>query len=137
MCHFLHTGATPVYFAAQEGRLVALQYLVSECEGDPMIRANDGMTAMHAATQLGHLETVRVGLIRICPLALIQGDVFMKHIIRGSKFYQLPSLTWAAKRLWLCLAAHSMPKDNLLHTSGEIGDIRKTTHSLFLIFMVY
>eukprot|EP00117_Sycon_ciliatum_P017810 scpid11783/ scgid16660/ Espin; Autosomal recessive deafness type 36 protein; Ectoplasmic specialization protein len=52
-------GATPIYFAAQEGRLVALQYLVTECTGDPMIRANDGMTAVHAATQLGHLETVR------------------------------------------------------------------------------
>ena len=25
-----------------------------------MIRANDGMTTVHAATQLGHLETVRV-----------------------------------------------------------------------------
>ncbi|XP_065199242.1 uncharacterized protein LOC135830945 isoform X2 [Sycon ciliatum] len=52
-------GATPIYFAAQEGRLVALQYLVTECTGDPMIRANDGMTAVHAATQLYHLETVR------------------------------------------------------------------------------
>ncbi|XP_065199238.1 uncharacterized protein LOC135830940 [Sycon ciliatum] len=52
-------GATPVYFAAQEGRLVALQYLVTECPGDPRIRANDGMTAVHAATQFGHLETVQ------------------------------------------------------------------------------
>ena len=55
-------GTTAVYFAAQEGRLECLQYLVREAGADPLAKARDGMTAIHAATQGGHLDTVRVCL---------------------------------------------------------------------------
>jgi hypothetical protein len=56
---FCHTGTTAVYFAAQEGRLECLQYLVREAGADPLAKARDGMTSVHAATQGGHLDTVR------------------------------------------------------------------------------
>ena len=33
--------------------------MVTVCKGEPLARAADGMTSIHAATQGGHLETVK------------------------------------------------------------------------------
>lgn len=55
-------GATPLYLACQEGHLEVVQYLAKDCGADPCIRANDGMTSMHAAAQMGH-NTVIVWLV--------------------------------------------------------------------------
>lgn len=56
----LLVGTSPVYFAAQEGRLECLRYLIREAKADPLAKAGDGMTAVHAATQGGHFDTVKV-----------------------------------------------------------------------------
>lgn len=55
-------GATPLYLACQEGHLEIVQYLVKDCQADSSIRANDGMTCLHAAAQMGH-NTVIVWLV--------------------------------------------------------------------------
>eukprot|EP00118_Oscarella_pearsei_P002875 m.12012 g.12012 ORF g.12012 m.12012 type:complete len:1882 (+) comp23764_c1_seq1:56-5701(+) len=52
-------GTSPVYFASQEGHLALVQYMVTVCKGEALARAADGMTSVHAATQGGHLDTVK------------------------------------------------------------------------------
>ena len=37
-----------------------LRYLISELGVDPVARDNDGLTTLHAATQGGHLDAVKV-----------------------------------------------------------------------------
>ena len=50
------SGCTPVYFAAQEGFYDCVKYLVEETKADPTVASSDGMTALHAAAQGGHVE---------------------------------------------------------------------------------
>lgn len=70
-------GATPVYFAAQEGQLNCMQFLISQVsneeqdtspkltnrtidisqvEANCRMRASDGMAPVHAAAQMGQLD---------------------------------------------------------------------------------
>ena len=44
------------------GKLQVLKYLIVEVGADPVARDNDGLTTLHAATQGGHLDVVRVSL---------------------------------------------------------------------------
>lgn len=53
MMHFLHIL---VYFAAQEGHLACVQWLVQTAKGDPLASSNDGMTPLHAAAQTGQVN---------------------------------------------------------------------------------
>jgi len=46
----------PVYFAAQEGHLDTVKYLVEVVKSDPTLASNDGMTPLHAAAQTGRLN---------------------------------------------------------------------------------
>ena len=54
-------GATPVYFAAQEGRLQALRYLHDIADCDLTKASEDGLKPIHAACQAGHTSIVKVG----------------------------------------------------------------------------
>ncbi|XP_065837783.1 espin-like [Oscarella lobularis] len=61
-------GCSPLYFAAQEGHMRCVEYLVEEAKADPLAQAKDGMTSIHAAAQGGHtrvaeylIEKVGVG----------------------------------------------------------------------------
>eukprot|EP00117_Sycon_ciliatum_P043707 scpid11649/ scgid31614/ Espin; Autosomal recessive deafness type 36 protein; Ectoplasmic specialization protein len=65
-------NATPVYFAAQDGQLEAIKYLVTECGADPKGRTSDGMQPLHAATQNGHEEVVHWLVARIGKTALME-----------------------------------------------------------------
>ena len=54
------TEGTPVaYFAAQEGRLECVRFLLEELSVDPRALCTDGMSALHAAAQSGHDAIVR------------------------------------------------------------------------------
>ncbi len=59
ICIF-NQGTTPVYFAAQEGRLQALQYLHDSANCDLMKASEDGLKPIHAACQTGHTSIVKV-----------------------------------------------------------------------------
>lgn len=50
------SGATPAYFAAQEGYTECLRYLVLVGQADLTLRAKDKMMCIHAAAQHGHVE---------------------------------------------------------------------------------
>lgn len=39
-----------------------LRYLINELGVDPVARDNDGLTTLHAATQGGHLDAVKVSI---------------------------------------------------------------------------
>ena len=45
-----------VYFAAQEGHLDCVHWLVDHCQADAQLASNDGMTPLHAAAQTGRLN---------------------------------------------------------------------------------
>lgn len=45
-----------VYFAAQEGHLACIQWLVEQAGADPQLASTDGMTPLHAAAQTGRLN---------------------------------------------------------------------------------
>ena len=53
-------GTTPVYFAAQEGRLEALRFLHTKGKCDLNIPSEDGLKPIHAACQCGHTNIVKV-----------------------------------------------------------------------------
>ena len=53
-------GTTPLYFAAQEGRLATLKYLHEKAKCDLSSRSNDGRKPIHAACQCGHTHIVKV-----------------------------------------------------------------------------
>lgn len=55
-------GATPLYLACQEGHLHVVEYLVKDCGVDVHLRAQDGMTPLHAAAHMGH-HTLVVWLV--------------------------------------------------------------------------
>ena len=46
--------------ALYTGKLRVLRYLINELGVDPVARDNDGLTTLHAATQGGHLDAVKV-----------------------------------------------------------------------------
>lgn len=52
------TGATPLYLACQEGHLHVAQHLVDNCGADVHLKANDGMTCLHAAAHMGRQAVV-------------------------------------------------------------------------------
>ena len=68
--HYLHNlhsvmynnspGASPAYYAAQEGRLEVLEYLCEKCKCDVSIACNDGLKPIHAASQCGHTSIIKV-----------------------------------------------------------------------------
>lgn len=60
---------TLVYFAAQEGHLACVQWLVQTAKADPTASSNDGMTALHAAAQTGQVNVTH-WLVRTarCPV---------------------------------------------------------------------
>ena len=57
------SGATPAYFAVQNGNLSCLQHLVEAAGANVHLRANDGMQPIHAAAQTGQLHCV-IWLVR-------------------------------------------------------------------------
>ena len=60
---FLGSGTTPVYFAAQEGRLEALRFLHDTAKCDltvPSGDQSDHLKPIHAAAQAGHTHIVKV-----------------------------------------------------------------------------
>lgn len=55
-----YKGTTPVYFAAQEGRLDAIKFLYTKLRCDLATPSNDGLKPIHAASQCGHTHIVKV-----------------------------------------------------------------------------
>ena len=53
-------GTTPLYFAAQEGRLPVVKYLYEKGKCDLSARSNDGRKPIHAACQCGHTHIIKV-----------------------------------------------------------------------------
>lgn len=75
-------GATPLYLACQEGHLHVVEYLVNECGADVHLRAQDGMTCLHAAAHMGH-QAVVVWLVSLHYKCLL---LFQSHL--KSCFYE-------------------------------------------------
>jgi ankyrin repeat protein len=98
-----------VYFAAQEGRLNCLQWLIESGDGDPNQTANDGMNPFHAAVQSGQLEAAKwlleSGHCKITSktldggtavhFAAAKGDL-SKFIVRSSTHIASPAFTCMA-----------------------------------------
>ena len=52
-------GATPIHYAARNGRLECLQWLVTRSGISPNAASNNGATAAHDAAAMGHLECLK------------------------------------------------------------------------------
>lgn len=63
--HQMHTGATPLYLACQEGHLHVVEFLVKDCGANVHLQAQDGMSVLHAAAHMGHHALV-VWLVSQC-----------------------------------------------------------------------
>ncbi len=65
----LPTCLHAVYFAAQEGRLDCVHWLIEHGNADPWLASADGMTPLHAAAQTGRLNVTH-WLVRSanCPI---------------------------------------------------------------------
>ena len=57
------SGAPPIYYAAQEGRLEVLKFMSEKCNFDLSKGCSDGMKPIHAASQCGHTNIVKVRII--------------------------------------------------------------------------
>ena len=55
-----YAGTTPLYYAAQEGRLAAVKFLHEKGKCDLSSPSNDGRKPIHAACQCGHTHVVKV-----------------------------------------------------------------------------
>ncbi len=55
-------GATPLYFAAQEGHTESVGWLLANANADPTHPTFDGMCALHAAAQTGHVAAFAIML---------------------------------------------------------------------------
>lgn len=64
-----------VYFAAQEGHLACIHWLVEHAQADPQLESTDGMTPLHAAAQTGRLNVTH-WLVRSanCPITCRTSD---------------------------------------------------------------
>ena len=49
-----------IRIALSVGKLQVVRYLIVDVGANPVARDNDGLTTLHAATQGGHLDVVRV-----------------------------------------------------------------------------
>jgi len=59
-----------VYYAAQEGHLHCVQWLVEMAKADPTSSSNDGMTPLHAAAQTGQVNVTH-WLVRTAKCSVI------------------------------------------------------------------
>ena len=56
---FATVGATPVFYAAQEGHLESLRFMLNSARGDLRLATDEGLTALMIASLKGHVEVVR------------------------------------------------------------------------------
>lgn len=72
---YLLTSLSLVYFAAQEGHLACIHWLVEHAQADPQLHSTDGMTPLHAAAQTGRLNVTH-WLVRSanCPITCKTSD---------------------------------------------------------------
>jgi hypothetical protein len=99
-------GATPVYYAAQQGKLNVLKFLITDAKANCKIRANDGMTAAHAATQCGHLDCLKFLVITMIFLVEYVLGVYsrlsmVEHLLWTKTLMVLPYCTML--QLQVCL----------------------------------
>ena len=71
----IHSCCFVVYFAAQEGHLACIHWLVEHAQADPQLESTDGMTPLHAAAQTGRLNVTH-WLVRFasCPITCRTSD---------------------------------------------------------------